>query len=159
MVPAPHAAPPVAAEQPIITTNPLHEHDDNLLPGAQLPSLPLVGVFMDKKHKTERVSLFYIGIANFNPITTTIVNHTDMCLIRLNGALRWRLRNCCNGQLLLTGLLAGSLLFTHRTTTGPALSSRRNRTGAVSAAPWRPTPGHLPIEHHRELLLVGLHRL
>ncbi|KAI5000790.1 hypothetical protein ZWY2020_010749 [Hordeum vulgare] len=99
-IPAPHAAPPVAAEQPIITTNPLRRHDDNLLPGAQLPSSPLVGVFVDKKHKAERVPRFYAGIASFNPIIATAVNHTDMCLTRLNGDLQWHLQNCRNGRLL-----------------------------------------------------------
>ncbi|KAI5021502.1 hypothetical protein ZWY2020_058232 [Hordeum vulgare] len=158
MVPTPHASPPVAAEHTIITTNSLHEHDDNLLPGAQLPLSPLVGVFAEKKHKDERVPHFYAGIASFNPIIATAVNHTDMCLTHLNGALRWRLRNSRNGRLLLNGLLAGSLLSTRRTTASPSLSSHRIRTGATPTVPRCPAPRHLPIEHQRELLLAELHR-
>ncbi|KAI5021500.1 hypothetical protein ZWY2020_058230 [Hordeum vulgare] len=157
MVPTPHASPPVAAEHTIITTNSLHEHDDNLLPGLS-SVMRLVGVFAEKKHKDERVPHFYAGIASFNPIIATAVNHTDMCLTHLNGALRWRLRNSRNGRLLLNGLLAGSLLSTRRTTASPSLSSHRIRTGATPTVPRCPAPRHLPIEHQRELLLAELHR-
>ncbi|XP_044383676.1 uncharacterized protein [Triticum aestivum] len=65
------------------------------------PSSPLVGVFVDNKN--ERIPRFHTGITTANPGIASAVRRTDICLTRLDDALRWRLRDCRNGHLLLSG--------------------------------------------------------